>query len=58
MRLKTNSETLVNKIEGKTSKSLGAFSGFDKDYELTTSNNPDPEEYDLSPYILNTDLTN
>lgn len=33
------------------------ISGFDKDYELTTSNNPDPEEYDLSPYILNTDLT-
>jgi hypothetical protein len=32
------------------------ISGFDKDYEFTTSTNP--EEYDLSPYILNTDLTN
>ena len=33
------------------------ISGFDKDYEFITSTNPDPEEYDLSPYILNTDLT-
>ena len=32
------------------------ISGFDKDYEFTMSTNP--EEYDLSPYILNTGLTN
>ena len=49
----------TGKAEWRDSKNSHRIliSGFDKDYEFTTSTNPDPEEYDLSPYILNTDLT-
>ena len=49
----------TGKTEWRDSKNSHRIliSGFDKDYELTTSTNPDTEEYDLSPYILNTDFT-